>query len=51
MDHANYVQTTSLEAASYLVMSMIDPGEEFSVATYNANVAEACMEARKMRLE
>jgi len=48
VDHANNVQTTSLEAASYLVMSMIDPGKEFSVAMHNANVDDACAEARMM---
>jgi hypothetical protein len=51
VDHANHVQATSLEAASYLVMSMIDKGEQFSVTTHNCNVSRACAEARKMRME
>ena len=51
VDHANHVQATLLEAASYLVMLMISTGEQFSVTTHNYNVSKACAEARKMRLE
>ena len=48
VDHANHVQATLLEAASYLVMSMIDTGEQFSVTTHNCNMTRACAEAQKM---
>ena len=51
VDRTNHVQATSLEAASYLVMSMIDTGKQFSVTMHNCNVSRACAEARKMRLE
>ena len=51
VDHANHVQATSLEATSYLVMSMIGTGEQFSVTTHNCNISSACAEARKIRLK
>ena len=35
VDHANHVQATSLEVASYLVISMIDTGKQFSVTMHN----------------
>jgi hypothetical protein len=51
VDHANHELATLLEAASYLVMSMIGTGEQFSVTTHNCNVSRARAEACKMRLE
>ena len=51
VDSADHVHTTSTDAATHLVCTMLDREREFDYECHNGVVADICKDARKRRLE
>ena len=51
VDSADHVHTTSTNAATHLVRTMLDKTREFDFECHNGVVADICKDASKQRLE